>query len=107
MPHLTGLEALEIVRESAKDVPFVLVSGSIGEQLAVQAMKAGAQDYLMKDNLARLGVAVSREMQEARDRTKRREAEAELKEKSKQWRQPSAWRRLVASPAESRTISTT
>ena len=84
MPHLTGIRALELVRSQRFDLPFILVSGSLGEQLAVQAMKAGAQDYIMKDNLARLGTATARELQEAGERRKRREAEAALEEKSRQ-----------------------
>ncbi|HTL12824.1 MAG TPA: response regulator [Bdellovibrionota bacterium] len=84
LPRLTGLQALEIVRSVQKDLPFILVSGSVGEQLAVQAMRAGAQDYIMKDNPARLAAAVRREMAEAGERRKRREAEAALEEKNKQ-----------------------
>src|SRR3954462_13719940 len=54
MPSFTGLEALKIVRTSGFDLPFIVVSGTIGEDVAVAAMKAGAHDYLIKDRLARL-----------------------------------------------------
>src|ERR1700690_2407488 len=51
LPHFTGLEALDLLKENGYDIPFFLVSGSINEELAAEAMRAGAQDYLMKDNL--------------------------------------------------------
>src|SRR4030043_1106846 len=54
MPHFSGLEALKLLKASGLGLPFIIVSGSIGEDVAVEAMKAGAQDYLMKNNLTRL-----------------------------------------------------
>ena len=66
-----GLEALEIHHVCAPDVPFFLVSGTIGEDLAVAAMEAGANDYLLKDNLARLGPADARELRDAQGRRER------------------------------------
>src|SRR3990172_5785074 len=54
MPHFSGPAALELLRASGLDLPLILVSGTVGEELAVAAMKAGANDYLMKGNLARL-----------------------------------------------------
>ncbi|MEI8121718.1 MAG: fused response regulator/phosphatase [bacterium] len=78
MPHFNSTEALEIVRSSDADIPFLIVSGSIGEDLAVAAMKAGAQDYLMKGNLTRLVGAVDRELKDAADRRARRVAERTL-----------------------------
>jgi FixJ family two-component response regulator len=80
MPRLTGLESLRLVQRLAADLPFILVSGAIGEDLAVEAMKAGAHDYLLKGNLTRLAPAVTRELQEAQDRRQRRQAEAALRE---------------------------
>ncbi|MCM2278636.1 MAG: hybrid sensor histidine kinase/response regulator [Oligoflexia bacterium] len=77
MPGFNGLEALEILKESGLDVPFILISGTIGEETAVQAMKAGASDYLMKDNLMRLVPAIERELREAFMRRSKRRAEAE------------------------------
>src|SRR5580698_7299368 len=66
MPQFTGIRALELLRESALDIPFILVSGTIGEDTAVMAMKAGASDYLLKDRLARLGQAVDHALDESR-----------------------------------------
>lgn len=78
MPRFSSTEALEIVRSSAFDVPFIIVSGVIGEEAAVAAMRAGAQDYLMKGNLTRLVAAVARELAEAEERRAHREAERAL-----------------------------
>ncbi|BCR03328.1 hybrid sensor histidine kinase/response regulator [Desulfuromonas versatilis] len=83
MPRFSGLEALGMVREAGLDLPFILVSGTIGEETAVAAMKAGAHDYIMKDNLARLVPAVEREMREAKVRQNRRRAEEQLRESEK------------------------
>ena len=78
MPAFSSTAALEIVRACDSDLPFLIVSGSIGEEVAVASMKAGAQDYLMKGNLTRLVDAVDRELKEAEDRRARREAERAL-----------------------------
>ncbi|GFO69715.1 hypothetical protein GMLC_32940 [Geomonas limicola] len=78
LPGFSGLEALKLVRRSGLDLPFIVVSGKIGEDTAVQAMKEGANDYLIKGNISRLVPAIEREMQEAEVRRKRREAEAAL-----------------------------
>jgi len=79
MPHFSAAAALAILRETGLDVPFILISGIVGEERAVQAMLAGAHDYLMKDNLARLVPALERELHEAENRRGRRVAEAALK----------------------------
>ncbi|MDB5105809.1 MAG: sensory box histidine kinase/response regulator [Fibrobacteres bacterium] len=68
MPTFNGLDALKMVREMRPDLPYIMVSGTIGEDIAVTAMKAGANDYLMKDRLKRLASAVDREMRETADR---------------------------------------
>ena len=73
----TGMDALELSRELAADTPFIIVSGSIGEEIAVEAMRAGAHDYVMKDRLQRLPAAVARELREAENRTQKRAAEKE------------------------------
>ena len=78
LPGFSGLEALRLVRRSGLDLPFIIVSGKIGEDTAVNAMKEGANDYLIKGNISRLVPAIEREMQEAEVRRKRREAEAAL-----------------------------
>jgi signal transduction histidine kinase len=71
MPGFSGLEALRLYRNSGRDIPFILVSGSVGEERAVEAMRAGVQDYIMKDHLQRLGPAVDRELREAASRKER------------------------------------
>lgn len=78
MPGFDSGQALRIVKETQSDLPFFIVSGSIGEDVAVNAMKAGAQDYLLKGNLARLVPAVERELRETIERRERRRAEATL-----------------------------
>lgn len=76
MPSFDGLSALQIVRSSGYDTPFILISGAIGEELAVEAMRAGANDYFMKGNLHRLIPAIEREIKEARNRKRHRTVEA-------------------------------
>lgn len=78
MPHFSGLEALKLLKKKVLDIPFIIVSGKIGEDVAVDAMKAGAQDYIRKDNLTRLIPAIERELAEADVRLKRKLAEAAL-----------------------------
>jgi PAS domain S-box-containing protein len=78
LPRFTALAALELVRASGLDLPFILVSGSVGEEQAVAMMKAGAHDFLLKDRLARLAPAVSRELGDAEARRQRRQAVEEL-----------------------------
>ncbi len=80
MPHFDGLRALRALREQAAFVPFIMVSGSIGEDVAVASMRAGASDYLMKSNLTRLVPAIERELHEAADRAERARAENALVE---------------------------
>ncbi|MBN2471712.1 MAG: PAS domain S-box protein, partial [Anaerolineae bacterium] len=82
MPGFDGLVALEVFRSYGLDVPIIIVSGTIGEQVAVDAMKAGAHDYVMKDSLARLVPAVQRELKDARARLARRRAEDQLRKLS-------------------------
>ena len=78
MPGFDGLEALRILQERNLDVPFIIVSGAIGEEIAVNAMTGGASDYVMKGNLARLIPAIERELREAESRCERRRGEAAL-----------------------------
>jgi diguanylate cyclase (GGDEF)-like protein len=75
MPRFSAPEALALVKERELDVPFLVVSGSIGEEEAVAAMRAGARDYLMKDKLTRLVAAVERELQESENHRMQRAAE--------------------------------
>jgi signal transduction histidine kinase len=79
LPGYSGLDALKAVRERGLDVPFVIVSGHIGEETAVEAMKAGADAYVMKSNLARLAPTVERELRDSRLR-QLRTAEAQRAE---------------------------
>ena len=74
MPAFDGLAALGVYDEFDLDIPFIIVSGAVGEETAVKVMKAGAHDYLIKDNLTRLAPAIRRELQEAKLRQERREA---------------------------------
>src|SRR5205085_5094400 len=78
MPHFNALQALEVLKETGLDIPFIIISGTVGEATAVEVMRAGANDYLMKDNLARLAPTIEREVHEAENRRARRRAEEEL-----------------------------
>src|SRR5687768_9773490 len=78
LPSFSGLEALSVLRETGIDLPFILVSGTIGEEVAVEAMRAGADDYVMKAQLQRLPLAVERELREAEARAAHRDAEKTL-----------------------------
>ncbi|PWB75655.1 MAG: hypothetical protein C3F07_04790 [Anaerolineales bacterium] len=80
LPHLNAPTALEILKESGKDLPFIIISGTIGEETAVAALKAGAHDFLIKGKYARLIPAIERELRDAESRGARRRAEEELRE---------------------------
>lgn len=80
LPQFDGLRALELLQESGKDIPFILVSGSLGEETAVTAMRQGATDYLLKDRLARLGQAVIQALTQSRLRRERASMEDTLRE---------------------------
>ncbi|MBN1251603.1 MAG: response regulator [Bacteroidales bacterium] len=86
MPHFNGSEALKVLKKTGIDIPFIVISGTIGEEVAVEMMKAGAHDYIMKDNLQRLLPAVVRELQESESRAKRRIAEEALRESEQKYR---------------------
>ena len=72
LPAFDGLSAAEIVRTKWPDLPVILVSGKLGEELAIDSLKRGATDYVLKERLARLAPAVRRAMQEVEERTERR-----------------------------------
>ncbi len=78
LPAFNAYDALHQLRQCGRDIPLIVVSGFIGEVGAVALMKAGAHDYVMKDNLARLGPAIEREIKEAAERARRRQADQEL-----------------------------
>ncbi|HWH72594.1 MAG TPA: PAS domain S-box protein [Candidatus Sulfotelmatobacter sp.] len=87
MPGFDGLEALALVQAMHLEVPFLLVSGHIGEEMAVAALKTGANDYLMKDRLARLVPTVRRTLQEAETRRAHRQANDALRQSEERFRQ--------------------
>jgi two-component system sensor histidine kinase VicK len=76
MPQFSAAEALAIYQQSKLEIPFIVVSGRIGEEVAVEMMKAGAHDYIRKDHLSRLIPALNRELQSTRERLVRKRAEA-------------------------------
>ncbi|HVE56138.1 MAG TPA: PAS domain S-box protein [Pyrinomonadaceae bacterium] len=80
MPGFSGLEALRILKESGKDIPFIIISGTIGEDVAVEAMRVGVNDYLMKDNLTRLSPAIERELENGSKRKAQKQAEESLRQ---------------------------
>lgn len=112
LPQYDALAALASLEARGLDIPFILVSGVIGEERAVAAMKAGAADYVMKDQLARLAPSVKRELREAQGRRRRRTAETELRASERRYRQlfessrdailtlePPSWRFSSGNPA--------
>jgi PAS domain S-box-containing protein len=78
LPDFDGLSALNIARALQPEIPFIFVSGVVGEEFATNALKRGATDYVMKRNLTRLATAVERALEQARERRERREAELAL-----------------------------
>jgi PAS domain S-box-containing protein/putative nucleotidyltransferase with HDIG domain len=86
MPQFTGLQALEMLRARGLDVPFIIVSGTIGEEIAVTALQSGAADYLLKDRLTRLGAAAGQALEARRLRDTERLAEQTLRESEQRYR---------------------
>jgi len=86
MPQYDGLKAFEVVKQYGSDVPFVFVSGVLGEERAVAAMRAGAKDYVLKGKLERLGPVISRELAEAASRRQRVEVERALQIEERRYR---------------------
>jgi signal transduction histidine kinase len=80
LPHFDGATALRLARAHCPDAPFIIVSGAMGEIAAVEILKAGATDYVLKDHLERLAPAVRRALREATERSARRQAEREVRE---------------------------
>ncbi len=78
LPGFSGIEALKLYKEQGSDIPFILLSGIIGEETAVNAMKSGAHDYILKDNITRLVPAIEREIKEYGHRQELARAEHEL-----------------------------
>ncbi|BAZ42931.1 multi-sensor hybrid histidine kinase [Calothrix sp. NIES-4101] len=86
LPNFSAPAALELLQQLNLDLPFIIVSGTIGEDIAVAAMKAGANDYIIKGNLTRLVPAVERELREAKERRKRHSAEQALRDSEARYR---------------------
>lgn len=86
MPQFNAPAALALLQTRDLDIPFIIVSGTIGEDIAVAAMKAGAHDYLIKGNLTRLAPAIARELREAQERQARRQAQQALRESEERFR---------------------
>jgi len=86
MPTLDAASALELYKYKGLDLPFIIVSGAIADETAVAAMKAGAHDYIMKGNLARLSSAIDRELREAKNRQERRITEIQLRKSEEKYR---------------------
>jgi PAS domain S-box-containing protein len=86
MPGFSAPVALSVLKDSGLDIPFIIVSGTVGEELAVDAMRAGANDYVIKDRLARLAPAVDRELRDAQVRRAQRRAAADLRASEERYR---------------------
>src|SRR6266496_1297150 len=82
LPSFGGVSALSLCRERRPDVPFIFVSGTIGEESAVQSLKSGATDYVLKDRMTRLAASVRRAVQEAEERAERRRADEKIREQA-------------------------
>jgi len=82
LPGFDGRSALKIARQKCPEVPFIFVSGTIGEEVAVDSLKQGATDYVLKDRLSRLVASVQRAMREAQERAERRQAEMKVREQA-------------------------
>lgn len=80
MPQFNGLRAAKVLRDSGLDIPFILISGTVGEDTAVEAMKHGASDYLLKDRIARLGKSVELALEQKRMRAAGQRADEEIRE---------------------------
>src|SRR5687768_14847895 len=86
MPQFSARAALAVLKSSGLDLPFIILSGTIGEDTATEALRAGAHDFLIKDRLARLLPAIERELREARVRRQRSEAESALRKSDVRFR---------------------
>lgn len=87
LPTFDGLSALELAREHAPETPFIFVSGTLGEDIAIRSLQQGATDYVLKQKLERLAPAVTRALNEAKERHERRRSQKELRESDRRFRQ--------------------
>ncbi|MBI4483969.1 MAG: response regulator [Acidobacteria bacterium] len=83
LPSFDGLAALELVRQKSSEIPFIFVSGSIGEERAIEVLKVGATDYILKDRLGRLAPAVLRAVREVEEHSERKKLEEQLRQAQK------------------------
>lgn len=83
MPQFSGLRALELLKERGLEIPFIIMSGTVGEEIAVKTMQLGAEDYLLKDRIARLGPAVARAIKSVEERIGRKQLEQQFIESQK------------------------
>ncbi|MEH2084364.1 MAG: response regulator [Nostoc sp.] len=86
LPSFDGISALEIARNRAPEVPFIFVSAALGEELAIEALKNGATDYVLKQRLGRLVPSVQRALREAKERRERQQAEESLQKSEAKYR---------------------
>lgn len=111
MPGFSGVEALKILKELRPDIPFILVTGAIGEEAAIEVLTGGATDYVLKSRLSRLSPAVERALAESREHRKRKEAEAasdrllaelenRVRERTRELQEEIQQRRLAEAAAE-------
>src|SRR6267143_3632807 len=87
MPGFDGMEALTLARKISPDTPFIFVSGTLGEEYAIRALKSGATDYVLKSNLVRLPAVVTRALTEAYERHARQVLEHEMRDSEKRYRE--------------------
>ncbi len=87
LPAFDGLTALSLFLQRGLDIPFVLISGVVGEEIAIESLKAGATDYVLKDRLSRLGPVVQRALREKEEQYRRKQAEEALRESEEKYRQ--------------------
>lgn len=95
LPGFNGQDALHIAQEKCPETPFIFVTGTMGEEVAIETLKSGATDYVLKTRLSRLMPAVDRALREASDRTQRRRAEEQLRESHRQLRALSVYLQTV------------
>jgi len=86
MPNFSAPSAISLLKKTNIDIPVIIISGAIGEETAVECMRLGARDYIMKGNFSRLCPAISRELEEAKARNKHKQAEEELRESEEKYR---------------------
>ena len=87
MPNFSGLDALNLLRQKDSEIPFIIISGTVSEEIAVKTMRKGANDYLIKDNLVRLVPSIKRELQDIEIKKERREALEELVRSEKRFKE--------------------